>query len=510
MESKRKDKASFLASKPLLVGLGSLSLLLLGIGFWRVSQFANPQKNESVVVMSPIASIKVITALGRLSPKGEIINISSSSLSEGARIEELRVEEGDRVKKGDILAVLDGRDRLQAIVEQIKKDVKVKEAELAKINAGAKAGEIVAQEGEITKLEAQLFRQIQGAQARLVKLESQLKRNTEAQEAQVAQQKAKLQRETEGQEAKIAQLKAQLRGEDAAQKVTIGRLQVEFNTAESEFKRHAELKESGAISASLYDTKKLTMESAKEKVKEAQENLKKTQQTLQEQINEANSSLQRIMETGNEQVNEAEANLKRIRETSIADIDEAKASFQQILETGQEQINQAKATLNKITEIRPTDVQSAQAALNSAIASQKKAETDLSFTYVKAPFSGQVIKINNRQGERVNNQNGILQLGRTDQMYVIAEVYETDINKVRLQQRATIESENGGFPGQLKGKVDQIGLKIGKKDVLENDPTADKDARVVEVKIRIDPEDSRKVSGLTNLQVRVKINVDNP
>ena len=37
---------------------------------------------------------------------------------------------------------------------------------------------------------------------------------------------------------------------------------------------------------------------------------------------------------------------------------------------------------------------------------------------------------------------------------------------------------------------------------------ADKDARVVEVKVRLDPEDSEKVAGLTNLQVRVKIDLD--
>ena len=48
--------------------------------------------------------------------------------------------------------------------------------------------------------------------------------------------------------------------------------------------------------------------------------------------------------------------------------------------------------------------------------------------------------------------------------------------------------------------------KVGKKDVLNTDPAADIDARVVEVKIALSPEDSNKVSGLTYAKVLVDIN----
>lgn len=41
--------------------------------------------------------------------------------------------------------------------------------------------------------------------------------------------------------------------------------------------------------------------------------------------------------------------------------------------------------------------------------------------------------------------------------------------------------------------------------MLDTDPVADVDARVVEVKIRLHPEDSQKVANLTNLQVNVVI-----
>jgi HlyD family secretion protein len=48
-------------------------------------------------------------------------------------------------------------------------------------------------------------------------------------------------------------------------------------------------------------------------------------------------------------------------------------------------------------------------------------------------------------------------------------------------------------------------LRIAKNDVLGTDPAAKTDVRIIEVKIKLD--DSTKVSGLTNLQVRVKVEV---
>jgi HlyD family secretion protein len=129
---------------------------------------------------------------------------------------------------------------------------------------------------------------------------------------------------------------------------------------------------------------------------------------------------------------------------------------------------------------------------------------------VRVPISGQILRINTRVGELVSTQQGIAELGRTNQMYAIAEVYETDIVKVRPGLQATITSEYGGFGGEIRGKVDQIGLQIGKTRLNQDqsNPTNDVNARVVEVKIRLNPQDSPKVAALTGMQVRVKIDTD--
>jgi HlyD family secretion protein len=83
----------------------------------------------------------------------------------------------------------------------------------------------------------------------------------------------------------------------------------------------------------------------------------------------------------------------------------------------------------------------------------------------------------------------------------VAEVYETDIGRVRPGQRAEVTSP--ALPGPVGGTVERVGLMVYKNDVLDVDPVADADARVVEVRIRLDP--SQEAAALSNLQVAVRI-----
>ena len=128
-----------------------------------------------------------------------------------------------------------------------------------------------------------------------------------------------------------------------------------------------------------------------------------------------------------------------------------------------------------------------------------RAQAELERTRVRAPDAGVIVKIHAREGERVG-PDGILELGKIDEMFAVAEVYETDIGGIRLGQRASVRSPV--FEDALGGAVEFINLKVGKMDVLGADPAAKTDARVVEVEIRLD--DGRAVSGLTNLQVEVE------
>jgi HlyD family secretion protein len=156
--------------------------------------------------------------------------------------------------------------------------------------------------------------------------------------------------------------------------------------------------------------------------------------------------------------------------------------------------------------VRPTDIAIAQAEIDSAIATAEKMLVELEVAYIRAPKTGQILRIQARPGETIGEE-GIVELGQTDQMYAIAEIYESDIGKIRPGQTASITSPSNAFEGNLIGKVDQIGLKVAKKDVLDSDPTAATDARVIEAKIRLDPAASQQVAKFTNLQVNIEIDI---
>jgi HlyD family secretion protein len=291
----------------------------------------------------------------------------------------------------------------------------------------------------------------------------------EAQKAEVRKLRAQLSTETISKQTDIDRLKAQLRTETEAQNATIKRLQSSLNNAQSEYNRYQKLIQEGVVTESVFDEKKTALE------------------TSQQSVTEAKASLNRTIETLNEQIRQAEALLVQTKATL------------------QEQIDGAKAELDSISEVRPVDIAKAEAEVQEATANLKQKQADLELAQVKAPKAGTILKIDTRSGEQVKQDAGIMELGETDRMMVVAEVYESDISKVKIGQKTIVTSESGVFQGELTGTVDRVGKQIGKKDVLDTDPAADTDTRVVEVKIHLDEASSKKVADLTYSRVIAKI-----
>ena len=75
------------------------------------------------------------------------------------------------------------------------------------------------------------------------------------------------------------------------------------------------------------------------------------------------------------------------------------------------------------------------------------AEANLQRSSLRAPIAGQILKIHQYPGE-VTTGRSVLDLGDTREMYVLAEVYETDVGLVREGQSATITSRGAGWRAQ--------------------------------------------------------------
>ena len=97
------------------------------------------------------------------------------------------------------------------------------------------------------------------------------------------------------------------------------------------------------------------------------------------------------------------------------------------------------------------------------------------------------------------------ELGASDRMEALVEVYESDIARVRPGMEVRLTSENGGFKGNLSGRVVRISPQVRQRQVLSTDPTGDADARIVEVRVALDPVDAQRVRQLTGLKVIARL-----
>ncbi len=373
--------------------------ITLATGLLYLSSFPptkRPQVQTPPAKPTTVTPVKVaVTALGRLQPDGEVITLSAPSSTNGVRVERLMVQEGEQVKKGQVLAYLEDYARATAALQQALDKLQIAKAKLAQVKSGAKSGDIDAQT------------------------------------------------------AATASLESQFKGDVATQEATINRLQAEVDNAQTENERYQQLYKQGAIAASVADTKALQLKTTQQQLTEAKAALNRTQNTYQDQIKEA------------------------------------------------------QAKLNSVKEVRSVDVELAQADVKSAVTSIKQAKADQELTYIKSPIEGKVLKIHARTGEVIDS-SGFAEIGKISQMYVVAEVYQTDVQKVRVGQKAIITSS--AFPGKLHGTVRKIGWQVDKQNIFSLNPRSDTDRRIVEVKISIDnPAESQRVARLTNLQVDVAI-----
>jgi HlyD family secretion protein len=188
------------------------------------------------------------------------------------------------------------------------------------------------------------------------------------------------------------------------------------------------------------------------------------------------------------------ATLDTLRELE-ARVASQKAEFANVQREHQRhrELHSGNAISDSVRDEWETRVRVSEAKLHEARAALARAR-------VLSPIDGRVIVVHARESERVGEE-GIVELGKVDHMFAIAEVYETDVARVRVGQRAVVTSP--ALPAPLTGTVDWIQLKVAKQDSLGTDPAARKDARVVEVEIRLD--DSAAAAAFTNLEVEVEI-----
>ncbi len=241
--------------------LGCSLLGLAGLG----SGCSAPKAPEPPAVTVP----RRISALGRLEPETKIRKVAVSSSLSGDRIQEILVEENQTVRKGQPLAILNSYGTLKAALEEAEGNVSVARSQLAQVQAGAKQGEIQAQEY------------------------------------------------------KVESLKNRLAGEKLAQDQTVKTKETRLREARVEARRYTELYTSGAVSELERDRYQARAETAQSELAQAVETRSGTLNTLRAEIASAQQTLEKIKEIRPVDITAAESELRK----AIAARDKARQEF---------------------------------------------------------------------------------------------------------------------------------------------------------------------------------------
>lgn len=131
----------------------------------------------------------------------------------------------------------------------------------------------------------------------------------------------------------------------------------------------------------------------------------------------------------------------------------------------------------------------------------------LDLTTLKAPVDGVVLRVAGRTGQPTGTAEPVLQMAALGEMVVVAEVYESDVDRLAGWVKAgpvPVEVTHPALPKTLMGVVRSdadLARMIARNQVFPLGPREDADRRVVEVTARLDAESAAVAARFVGLQV---------
>lgn len=378
----------------------------------------------------------------------------------GGKIIRLAVEEGDVVKKGDLIAVIDPDDT-QTLVDQANADLAsaAARADSARINAGL---ERVNRANAVREAEVA----VETARIRLSRIESQAKAQPTLSSSELRNAEAALTAQREALRTMTDVEVPRIRKEA---QTGADRARSEMDTARAELDRFENLLKQEFVSQSEVDAAKNRYEVTRAAHANAQERLR----TVEREIDLMLSTQRARVAQADAALKSAGANQNRVIITQ-KDLEEARqslASAQLDLDRAQNDLAQA--------DIRAADRRGAEASMVRSRVSLRNAQVQLNETTVVAPRDGVVTRKYLEEGTIIppgtstfSQGTAIVELSDVTQMFVEVAVDEADIAQVSVGQRVKILVE--AFPRMdVEGVVDRI------------HPAAQTEQNITAIKVRV-------------------------
>ncbi len=287
--------------------------------------------------------------------------------------------------------------------------------------------------------------------------------------------------------------------------------------------------------------REIELEAAKVQLQEAEEKRQKSIASLKAQQREAEAKIEQIkkqspldvkiqeakIRVAQRQLDQAEELLTRMR--NAGSVPQQEVARQQLLrDQAEQELNGAKLGLQKLQDASAGAQRTAEAQLDVVRTDLRRAESELPVaalrksselaavrweqTAITSPIDGKVLKILLHEGELVGTQP-VFQVGDTSSMVAVAEVYETDAklvrdwfrNNPRVEAAVELRFPVSGLT-KFTGPVIYVSDVVSKNTAFSLDPRQEVDRRVVEARIRLDPQFAKEAAEYINMQVDVIIN----
>lgn len=165
----------------------------------------------------------------------------------------------------------------------------------------------------------------------------------------------------------------------------------------------------------------------------------------------------------------------------------------------------AEATLERFVALEideQPDVVVAARNVTATEAELARARMDLARAEVRAPISGTILNIHATPGQRPPN-DGIMEMGDIGQMMAEVEIWQDRIAAISPGQPVEIVADALGR--SLPGRVESVGLTVGRQGLISDDAAANSDARVIRVLVMLDTASSERAARYTNLEAVARI-----
>lgn len=365
--------------------------------------------------------------------------IELKSLVSG-RLKSLFVDEGSRVKAGELIAIIDPRET-QLQVNQLT----------AQMNGAESAAQRAQIEMEQRKISARS--DLASAQARLAQAQVSAKAQPELTRTAIAQARTALASATSERDRIIT---SQEPGQRIEAENTVAESQANLANAQAEYNRDAALLGKGYVSEKQVEDSKLAIDLAQTRLKTAQDNLQtivagfsKEQTKAEEAIKQAQAALDSAI------ANSIQDKLKRQDYLSaVADRDKAVVALRDV------------AAMKKGIDQDWSTVRQFQATLADG-------QRNLGETEIKSPIDGIVTKKEIRQGELVTSISGfssgspIIRIEDRSSMKVALDINEIDVARMTVGMPVDVAVD--ALPDlKIKGKISKIAPSSTSMDTNAN------------------------------------------